>query len=429
MAEEIRRAVVLAVLMGSLLPTPVRAETALAEGFETTEWNEGMVDVRASDLDHTRLVRGFIGSGLEVTIPEGWRRGIGPFAPLPEPAPDEAWFRYMLRLDDWEATYSGKLPGPAGLYSYTARGCFPSQPGSPGWSARMMYAATGTAGAGPGEVRLGYYVYHLDQAGTCGDTLLWGPGVIGQGRWYCVEGQVRVNTPGHPDGLLAGWVDGEPELLQDGLAFRRADEVEVAVKEMWLNVYFGGSFATPNDLRLTIDQLVVSIEGRVGCPDPFLDDDDSQHEADINELHARDLLFGCDDRQVCPEAALTRAELAALLVRALQLPPVGGDTFSDDDGHWAEDVLNRLAEAGILRGCALGRACPDEPVSRAQFAAMATRALELPASEENQFSDDDGHWAESAINAIAAAGITKGCGDGSFCPDSSVTREQAATLV
>ncbi|RMH69250.1 MAG: hypothetical protein D6683_16270, partial [Actinomyces sp.] len=82
----------------------------------------------------------------------------------------------------------------------------------------------------------------------------------------------------------------------------------------------------------------------------------------------------------CPDRALTRAEMASLLVRALGLAP-GPDRFVDDEGSTHEAAIDALAAAGITRGCnpPVGdRYCPDQPVTRAQMAAFLHRALGRP---------------------------------------------------
>jgi hypothetical protein len=200
---------------------------------------------------------------------------------------------------------------------------------------------------------------------------------------------------------------------------------------MWLNIYFGGSYPTPNDLSLMIDQVEVSTEGRVGCLDPFTDDKANIHVGSLTELHALGFLYGCGYREVCPDRKLSRGEIAAFFARILALPAATQDHFTDDTGSTFEDVINRLAEAGIAKGCdpPLNQMyCPDQGVSRAEFAAMTVRALGLPRTGSDAFGDDDGHWAENDINAFAAAGITKGCGPDRFCPDDIVTRAEAATF-
>jgi hypothetical protein len=202
------------------------------------------------------------------------------------------------------------------------------------------------------------------------------------------------------------------------------------VRELWDNVYFGGSYSTPNPLSLVLDDMEVSTTGRVGCIDPFVDDNDSIHEGDLTEAYARELLFGCDDRRACPADPVTRAQFAALLARVIH-PRPGPDAFSDDDGNWAESEINALAAAGIMRGCdppANTKACPDALVTRAEVAALVRRALHLPDGPD-AFTDDDGIWAEPDINALAAAGVTKGCKEGLYCPDRTMLREEAATFI
>jgi S-layer homology domain len=54
--------------------------------------------------------------------------------------------------------------------------------------------------------------------------------------------------------------------------------------------------------------------------------------------------------------------------------------------------------------------------------------LGLPRDVPNAFTDDRGHWAESAIDAFAAAGITKGCGPEAFCPNRRLTRAESTAF-
>ena len=63
------------------------------------------------------------------------------------------------------------------------------------------------------------------------------------------------------------------------------------------------------------------------------------------------------------------------------------------------------------------------------MAAFLARALDLPAATEDYFSDDEDESLEASINALAAAGLTGGCGGGRFCPNDSVSREQMAAFL
>lgn len=90
-----------------------------------------------------------------------------------------------------------------------------------------------------------------------------------------------------------------------------------------------------------------------------------------------------------------------------------------------------LAAQGITSGCAQGRFCPADPVTRGQMAAFLSSALGLPGSNQDAFVDDDGSPFESAIDALAGAGITNGCSASPprFCPDDVITREQMAAFL
>jgi len=443
------RRIVMTTLMAGLIATlslPAAA-TTLIQTFEHETWDEKpdqtiaeavealrevhpyLVDVRNADMTRTRRVNGYVEQGLEVKIPTGFFRGFGPYARLPEVA-EEAWYRYYVYLSNFRPVGSGKLPGLADASrTLNAKGCKPSTPESPGWSARMMFDRLGTLGAKPDQVPIGFYVYHAGQQANCGDELIIG--ALDQRRWTCIEGHIRMNTPGQPNGLIEGWIDGERVFREDHFEFRRAGEA-LGIREMWNNVYFGGSYPTPNDLSLILDEMVVSTTGRVGCLDPFTDDNDSVHESSITELHARRLFYGCGARLACPHDYITRAEFASILHRAFG-GPKGSNAFIDDDGHWAEAPINSLAAQGILRGCnppANTRVCPEAFITRAEAAAMVRRLLGLPKGPD-AFEDDRGSWAEGDINALAAAGISRGCNPPAntrYCPERSISRDEAATF-
>ncbi|MCP4307374.1 MAG: hypothetical protein GY788_21385, partial [bacterium] len=129
--------------------------------------------------------------------------------------------------------------------------------------------------------------------------------------------------------------------------------------------------------------------------------------------------------------------MAAFLVRALDLPAVsGGDRFGDDDDSVFEADIERLAAAGITQGCnppVNDQFCPTGTVTRGQMAAFLVRALDLPAvSGGDRFGDDDDSVFEADIERLAAAGITAGCNppvNDQFCPTGTVTRGQMAAFL
>lgn len=143
-----------------------------------------------------------------------------------------------------------------------------------------------------------------------------------------------------------------------------------------------------------------------------------------------DLTFGldCDTEEACEEP-VTRAEMAGALDRALDLPPTTRNPFTDDNESEHEPAINRLAAAGLLGGCGERTFCPDETATRAQIATVLGRAFGITPGGPDAFDDDDGSIHEPAINAIAAAGITGGCGERLFCPEREVSRAALQALL
>jgi hypothetical protein len=121
--------------------------------------------------------------------------------------------------------------------------------------------------------------------------------------------------------------------------------------------------------------------------------------------------------------------MAKLLVGALRLPATDVDYFTDDDGSIYESDINATAALGITNGCGPGLYCPNSVMSRAQVAAFVTRALALPESAHDHFSDDAASVFHREVNALADAGLTAGCAPGLFCPEVAVSRSQAASFV
>ena len=169
----------------------------------------------------------------------------------------------------------------------------------------------------------------------------------------------------------------------------------------------------------------------------FIDDDGSVHESDIEAISAAGITRGCNppwNDEFCPTRAVSRGEMAAFLVRALGLEP-GPERFVDDTFSVFQADINALAAAGITRGCnppANDRFCPDRPVTRGEMAAFLTRAYGYEATTTDRFLDDDDSVFESDIDALASSGVTRGCdppANQNFCPDDLVTRQQMASFL
>jgi hypothetical protein len=163
---------------------------------------------------------------------------------------------------------------------------------------------------------------------------------------------------------------------------------------------------------------------------PFSDDDFNVHQDNIALIAAAGITFGCSSvwDWYCPSDEVRRDQMASFIARALDLPPASQNYFSDDNGSPHEAAINSMAEAGITFGCGNGLYCPRETVRRDHMAVFLARALGLGAVAEDYFDDDDGLY-ETEINAIASVGITFGCGNGNYCPAAIVERDQMASFL
>lgn len=117
------------------------------------------------------------------------------------------------------------------------------------------------------------------------------------------------------------------------------------------------------------------------------------------------------------------------MTKALSLRTASKDYFTDDENSPYEDAINRIAEAGITRGCNPPNNtsfCPDMKVDRGQMAAFLGRAFGLTdGGEGDLFIDDDGSIFENDIDRLGTVGITKGCNppeNSRFCPEHDVQR-------
>ena len=167
-------------------------------------------------------------------------------------------------------------------------------------------------------------------------------------------------------------------------------------------------------------------------------DTGSPFGAAVEAIADRRVTRGCNppaNDLFCPGDVVTRAQMAAFLTRALRLPDAperftdvaAGDLFAGDIGA--------LASAGITRGCNPpdnDRFCPDAPVTRREMASFLARAFGLPRHDETFRDVASTDRAARDIGAIQAVGITVGCNppaNDRFCPDAAVTRVQMATFL
>lgn len=190
----------------------------------------------------------------------------------------------------------------------------------------------------------------------------------------------------------------------------------------------GGSRESDGDRWYGV-MIFVKLCGGSSAPGSFTDIGSSIFKPEIEWLVDEEIAAGCSSTRYCPVNAVTRAQMASFLKRAMNLPAAPRDYFWDDNSSIHQADINSLTASGVAGGCGDGRYCPNASVNRGQMASFLARALGLPSTSRDFFWDDNGSMHEADINRLAAAGIVGGCASGKYCPFSPVTREQMAAFI
>jgi YVTN family beta-propeller protein len=175
-------------------------------------------------------------------------------------------------------------------------------------------------------------------------------------------------------------------------------------------------------------------------------------KADVELLASKLIVNGVADNSFAPDAEITRAEFAALLVRALGLST---DLSTNQSGFadvaadaWYAPVIQAALNTGLVSGIAQDRFAPNERITREQMAVMIAKAItvtgqqaEAAASQGKAAGDEDQRlakfadraslstWAQTAVAQTADADIITGMGGGIFAPSEYATRAQAAVML
>ena len=146
-------------------------------------------------------------------------------------------------------------------------------------------------------------------------------------------------------------------------------------------------------------------------------------------------VIGYMDGNVRPYGLISRAETTTIFFRLLKDSVRDGNlltsnTYTDvADDYWANTAISTMTGLGIVQGRSATTFDPKAPITRAQFAAICARFDTGKSSGEQTFSDISGHWAEKYIQRAAELGWIKGFEDGTFRPDTYITRAQAMTMI
>ena len=181
--------------------------------------------------------------------------------------------------------------------------------------------------------------------------------------------------------------------------------------------------------ELTVSGSRVTMDGKTYSPVTFV----NRRAAELNRRDHTAFLVGYAEGTFGPERNMTRAEVttmfARLLTEQIEADKTYSSTFNDVAKNcWAANYIGYMQQFGIVTGYEDGSFRPDAPVTRAEFAAIASRFEKLTQGSKSFTDVPDTHWAVRYINFAATRGWVTGYEDGSFKPEHSITRAEVAAV-
>ena len=181
--------------------------------------------------------------------------------------------------------------------------------------------------------------------------------------------------------------------------------------------------------ELTVSGSRVTMDGKTYSPVTFV----NRRAAELNRRDHYAFLVGYADGTFGPECNMTRAEVttmfARLLTEQIEADKTYSSTFNDvAKDCWAANYIGYMQQFGIVTGYEDGSFRPDAPVTRAEFAAIASRFEKLTQGSASFTDVPDTHWAVKYINFAATRGWVTGYEDGTFKPEHSITRAEVAAV-
>ena len=190
-----------------------------------------------------------------------------------------------------------------------------------------------------------------------------------------------------------------------------------------------GYVASDETYTLTVSDSRITMNGKDYTPVTFV----NRKAAELNRTDHLAFLSGYANGTFEPDRNMTRAEVTTMFARLLTEKMAADQTYSNTfsdvaKSHWASNYIGYMQQFGIITGYADGSFRPDASVTRAEFAAIASRFERLTEGTKS-FSDvPSSHWAAKYINFAATRGWVNGYADGTFRPNNSITRAEVAAV-
>lgn len=185
--------------------------------------------------------------------------------------------------------------------------------------------------------------------------------------------------------------------------------------------------------RVTLMLTTETLSGMGGISTPMYEE---QPEEDITVPHDP-YINGFPDGTFKPDDNVTRAQVAKMVITALGMDTGTHTEYSFNDvpmTHWAYEYIEACSDLGYMEGYPEGDFRPENAMTRAELAACLVRIAEVTrkaqTSESKSFSDvESGKWYAEYVDQAVRFGLITGYTDGSFRPNNTVSRAEAVTMI
>lgn len=154
---------------------------------------------------------------------------------------------------------------------------------------------------------------------------------------------------------------------------------------------------------------------------------------DIIKANNTKYIHGYDDGSFRPDQLVKRVEVAAMIARLIENKLTNyGNNFRDiPNNHWGLPSVKLMVQLDLMKGYGDGNFKPDQAITRVEMAMILLPLIENEKVEKTSttFSDMNGHWASDAVTQLYLNGIVQGYGDGTFRPNSLLTRAEAVAMI
>ncbi|MFD0697550.1 S-layer homology domain-containing protein [Paenibacillus sp. GCM10027628] len=299
-----------------------------------------------------------------------------------------------------------------------------------------------------GQVNLSDIVMHVDIAKSDDAKVKLAESTAGKGKFTVVVPPVEFTVTASYNGKTVdvdkfnAYVEREIP-LPDGIDPNKITTATVLAADG--TVYHVPTYITFRDGKYyaVVSSLTNSMYTLIWHPMTFADVAGHWSKDAVNDMASRLIVNGVDVTHYNPNAAITRAEFAAIIVRGLGLPENGKTSAYGDvkSGDWYVGAVAKAQEYGIINGYEDGTFRPSKTITREEAMAMIARAMKLAGLDTNvsgadatsalaSFTDSAAvdAWAKQAVAATVKSGLVKGSDTG-LKPASDITRAETAAIV